>query len=1059
MAKKGNFTPELTKKTLKSLKVVGQVIEAGEFVKAVYNQVTKPSTENFDNVMLEGIDVLASLITIPFLDMVVKEGGRSLYIWGANKIRQTLEKSEPSNPFDLSKAPAKFVPGKETDVLDPDSTPSNGTPKFKAEVSAKIVGSLETDHLINNDTDGVEIKGNPSGGKNGKPDIIENYTSDNVSIEASGIIINLGGNNAEITATGKSHIENISSDDVIITDDDPNNPKFIRNRNSARTNIKISSDDCQVENYGSFNEIDLRGKNNFVNNWGSFNSIKTGDGNNTIFSVGDSVKVSSGNGDDEIYIAASKDFTASAVDGENYISIDEDSSKGSIVAGAGADYIEVLGSDTSVDSGAGNDSVNVGNIIRSRLVNPFGDSVTVVSTGGKNNFVDGGAGDDFIYHNGEYVWNENLQNFTLSKENINSTLIGGAGNDFIFNLGNFVTIEGGADNDSIDNRADNVKIDDGADNDSIENSGANVSVNSGDGSDKISNSGDNTTIVGGSGDDNIDTKGKNILVDGADYIINGFPIDNFGKGSIVFGGAGNNTIVNYANYVLIDAGSGENVISNSYSKRVTILAGAGNDKVDVNFEDSSLNTGAGDDVIALGAAGKGYNNEVVYYNLANNGTVNAGAGNNVITNNDGEKISFVFAESTNSTINGFNSTDKIILGNGSDTYSVTSADDFVKITSNDKEIILAGQFNTANLNIVGQKQVIEEKPAVEEKPVIEEKPQWSFKKNVATCGTTKEIFVTVSGVKSIEGLSLEGTTVVIDERSLSNKTIKISSGYTLELDASVAVPEEITDWKISGSTATLKKSVTSGYILSEDNRTITYKKPSKEITKITLTGLKKGLKAVNGEIEGIYVDTDSEVITLSAEVLGTSNVKVKGNYTLELEGDVPEPTESTFELSVSSAKLNVKPATAAGYVLATNQKSVSYKKAVLGKVTASVYGLIKGLKANNGELEGVNFFDNSISISGEVLSKKVSVSGSQEFYFDADFNDASVTGSKTADTITVAGSNLTISGGKGNDYLVNEGTENTFVYASGDGNDVIANFTSEDKIKISKGTVNSVKTE
>ena len=281
----------------------------------------------------------------------------------------------------------------------------------------------------------------------------------------------------------------------------------------------------------------------------------------------------------------------------------------------------------------------------------------------------------------------------------------------------------------------------------------------------------------------------------------------------------------------------------------------------------------------------------------------------------------------------------------------------------------------------------------------------------------------------------------------------------MELDSSVAVPEESMDWKFSGTTAKLNKYTTSGYILSADSRTITYKKSSKAVTEVTLTGLKKGLKVINGEIEGIYADTDSKVVTLSANVLGTSNVKVKGNYTLELEGDVPEPIGGTFDLSVSGTKFNVKPATAAGYVLATNQKSVSYKKAVLGKVTASVYGLIKGLKANNGELEGVNFFDNSISISGEVLSKKVSVSGSQEFYFDSDFNDASVTGSKTADTITIAGSNLTISGGKGNDYLVNEGTENTFVYASGDGNDVIANFTSEDKIKISKGTVNSVKTE
>ncbi len=356
-----------------------------------------------------------------------------------------------------------------------------------------------------------------------------------------------------------------------------------------------------------------------------------------------------------------------------------------------------------------------------------------------------------------------------------------------------------------------------------------------------------------------------------------------------------------------------------------------------------------------------------------------------------------------------------------------------------------------NLNIVGQKQ-----PVVEEKPVVGEEAQWSFKKNVATYGTTTEILVTVSGVKSTEGLSLEGTTVVIDKHSLSNKTIKISSGYTLKLADSVATPKTSTTWKFSGSTATLKKSATSGYILSEDSRTITYKKSSKPVTEITLTGLKKGLKVIDGEIEGIYADTDSKVVTLSAEVLGTSNVKVKGNYTLELEGDVPEPTESTFELYVSSTKLNVKPASAAGYVLATNQKSVSYKKAVLGKVTASVSGLKKGTKST----DGVNVFDNSISISGEILSNKSSVSGGNyEFYFEENYNNAAIAGSKSEDSITVAGSNLTITGGKGNDYLSNDGSANTFVYSNGDGDDVIANFTEEDKIKISKVTVKSVKTE
>jgi len=52
----------------------------------------------------------------------------------------------------------------------------------------------------------------------------------------------------------------------------------------------------------------------------------------------------------------------------------------------------------------------------------------------------------------------------------------------------------------------------------------------------------------------------------------------------------------------------------------------------------------------------------------------------------------------------------------------------------------------------------------------------------------------------------------------------------------------------------------------------------------------------------------------------------------------------------------------------------------------------------------------------------------------------------------VAGTGLSVTGGKGNDTIAPSGSDNVFVYAAGDGDDVIADFTAGDKIKITKGT-------
>ena len=62
-----------------------------------------------------------------------------------------------------------------------------------------------------------------------------------------------------------------------------------------------------------------------------------------------------------------------------------------------------------------------------------------------------------------------------------------------------------------------------------------------------------------------------------------------------------------------------------------------------------------------------------------------------------------------------------------------------------------------------------------------------------------------------------------------------------------------------------------------------------------------------------------------------------------------------------------------------------------------------------------------------------------------------MTGTTGADKINSSGSNLVISGGKGNDTAT-LGSNNTFLYAKGDGNDVLYSFGNDDKIKLTGTT-------
>ena len=112
-------------------------------------------------------------------------------------------------------------------------------------------------------------------------------------------------------------------------------------------------------------------------------------------------------------------------------------------------------------------------------------------------------------------------------------------------------------------------------------------------------------------------------------------------------------------------------------------------------------------------------------------------------------------------------------------------------------------------------------------------------------------------------------------------------------------------WKISGTTATYYDG--NGKVMA------------------TLTGLKSGLKVVNGEISGIEINSNNEII-LSKSVLGTGTVELDSHfYSLDLSDDVDKANIDDLGWSVSggTATARIK-ATIPGYYVGAGGKKIKY---------------------------------------------------------------------------------------------------------------------------------------
>lgn len=383
-------------------------------------------------------------------------------------------------------------------------------------------------------------------------------------------------------------------------------------------------------------------------------------------------------------------------------------------------------------------------------------------------------------------------------------------------------------------------------------------------------------------------------------------------------------------------------------------------------------------------------------------------------------------------------------------------------------------------------------------------------------------YVTISGLAKgaeIKDSNVSDHVITLEKAQLgtSNLTLKDGEdkGYTLKLGDSVTrtthdvagssdTAKSVNDagdktsgahkygWRASNGTATLFGTITEGYAIASTGKSITYTKDKYNQTFTKVTGLKTDLMA-NDIAEKV---DDYGVITVDSDMLNDKNIALTNSngstYKLKLDTTSDKKVEASKVLdegsgdevfrsdsdtatwTTKSGTATLKGVVSAGYKQ-TSSTAITFTKATATKTTkingenATVYtpqvlATVSGL-ATGASLEAdanADADDTTIELKGNQLTSKVTVNGTgyYDFEFANDYNNSSIVGSASADSITVEGTGLTLNTAKGNDYVKFGNHGNTFLYANGDGDDVIADFTvGNDKLKVTSGTVTSVTTD
>ena len=313
---------------------------------------------------------------------------------------------------------------------------------------------------------------------------------------------------------------------------------------------------------------------------------------------------------------------------------------------------------------------------------------------------------------------------------------------------------------------------------------------------------------------------------------------------------------------------------------MTIDAGNGNNFIDIRGEWVTVDAGNGNDTI---------NSDGLYV------TINAGAGDDQISLSGSHNL--IEYTAGNDTILGFGSDDTLKIGNGTtDTYSMEFLSNGylgnnVELTTANGKILLKDAVISSR-NILGREVGND---------------SWTLDGTTATYGS----LVTVTGVKSLDGLSLNDKVVTVSASSLGTEKVTISDGYTLALGSDVNAPASVKASYANNIYTTAGKSA--GYTLS--GNVITY---SAATTKqIEFSGVADDATTSNFYLSG-------KTLTVGKAAVKTDGTPVKilnDGYTLKLGKGMG--ASKTVKASYADNVYTTAGKTE-GYTLASNKKSITY---------------------------------------------------------------------------------------------------------------------------------------
>ncbi|MBR3051231.1 MAG: flagellar hook-basal body complex protein, partial [Selenomonadaceae bacterium] len=623
----------------------------------------------------------------------------------------------------------------------------------------------------------------------------------------------------------------------------------------------------------------------------------------------------------------------------------------------------------------------------------------------------------------------------IYNEKSNTLLSGTSGNDSITNhSGNNVTIDASAGNDYINNSGFFVSINAGIGNDSIDNRSGDVSINAGDGHNLIYNLGAGVTIKTGVGNM------RGVFLQGSLQMTNnpgdiGIQGDGFFQvqlpdGSIAYTRDGsfkldsNRRLVTSDGYLLIP-----NITLDENAPLSSVVISSDGRVCDTPIGGEPTEIGQITLVRFVNPEGLFAYGKNLFLETSESGApIESEPGKDGIGVLVQKTLENIYNDGNNVTIKGGSSNDSI-YNLGSNVYIDAGASNDYIYSSGDVVTITAGTGDDFIYSLYGEHATLNAGAGNDTVLV------YSNGRVTLTGGKGTDYFIlnydddNFYGTDYITDYAAEDT---IQFNNTIDKISKMSTGHVVftvgknKLVVKNAADKVITYIDADGTKKTY--GAKNAWIL--DGTTAKYG------DLITV----KGVKSLDG------ISSSGTIVTISKASLGMSNVTISDGYTLKIGSDVTIP-EMTNAWSLNKTTATYKQMTAAGYTLKNN--AITY-----AKKSAKNLATVKGVKST----DGLSVSGKKITLKNSALSKKVTVSGGYEFDFAADYKNATITGSSSADTIIARGKNILVNGGAGDDTIkilgtgtVKGGDGADIFYYKTNGANVISDYAAEDTISIASG--------